>query len=130
MSDLLLVVAVAAVTYGSRVVLMAIPLEVPGGLFGRFLDVFPLALFIAIATSGLVAPEGTPEMSPGLAAAAGGGGWCSVVQAVTPGSSLRRCSPLLSGPSSGLLMQRSRTDTYGGGRPLVVCEWPRGLVQR
>jgi branched-subunit amino acid transport protein len=39
---------------------------------GRFLDVFPLALFIAIATSGLVAPEGTPAITPGLAAAAGG----------------------------------------------------------
>jgi branched-subunit amino acid transport protein len=39
---------------------------------GRFLDVFPLALFIAIATSGLVAPEGTPATTPGLAAAAGG----------------------------------------------------------
>ncbi len=72
MSDLLLVVGVAAVTYGSRVVLMASPFEVPGGLVGRFLDVFPLALFIAIATSGLVAPDGTPEVTPGLAAAAGG----------------------------------------------------------
>lgn len=72
MSDLLLVIGVAAITYGSRVVLMASPLTVPGGWVGRLLDVFPLALFIAIATSGLLAPEGTPAVTPGLAAAAGG----------------------------------------------------------
>jgi branched-subunit amino acid transport protein len=72
MNDLLLVLAVAIVTYGSRVALFVNPRIVPEGRLGRFLDVFPLALFIAIATSGLVAPEGNPEFSPGLAAAAGG----------------------------------------------------------
>lgn len=72
MSDLLLIIGVAAITYGSRVVLMASPLTVPRGWVGRFLDVFPLALFIAIATSGLLAPDGTPAITPGLGAAAGG----------------------------------------------------------
>ncbi len=72
MSDLLLVVGVAVITFASRALLMASPLPVPGGLVGRFLDVFPLALFVAIATSGLLAPEGSAEFGPGLAAALGG----------------------------------------------------------
>jgi branched-subunit amino acid transport protein len=54
------------------VVLLTTPWTVPGGRVGKFLDVFPLALFIAIATSGLLAPDGTPAVTPGLAAAAGG----------------------------------------------------------
>ncbi|HEY5889881.1 MAG TPA: AzlD domain-containing protein [Acidimicrobiia bacterium] len=72
MTDLFLVLGVAAITYGSRVALMTTRWTVPGGWIGRFLDVFPLALFIAIATSGLLAPDGTPAVTPGLAAAAGG----------------------------------------------------------
>lgn len=72
MSDVLLVVAVAAITFGTRVAFLLRPRPAPGGLVGRFLDVFPLALFIAIATTSLVAPEGTPELNPGLGAAAGG----------------------------------------------------------
>jgi branched-subunit amino acid transport protein len=54
------------------VVLLTTPWTVPGGGVGKFLDLFPLALFIAIATSGLLAPDGTPAVTPGLAAAAGG----------------------------------------------------------
>lgn len=72
MSDLGLVVAAAVVTYGSRVVFLARPREVPGGPLGRFVEVFPLALFVALATLGLVAPGGEPEVTPALAAAAGG----------------------------------------------------------
>ncbi|MFZ0625016.1 MAG: AzlD domain-containing protein [Acidimicrobiia bacterium] len=72
MSDLYLVLAVAMITYGSRVIFLIRPRPVPEGAIGRFLDVFPLALFIAIATSGLAAPHGAPEITPGLAAAAGG----------------------------------------------------------
>lgn len=72
MSDLYLVLGVAVITYVSRVVFLIRPRPVPAGLIGRFLDVFPLALFMAIATAGLVAPNGTPEVTPGLAAAAGG----------------------------------------------------------
>jgi hypothetical protein len=34
--------------------------------------VFPLALFIVIATSGLAAPAGEPAVTPALAAAVGG----------------------------------------------------------
>jgi branched-subunit amino acid transport protein len=71
-SDLALVIVVGVITFGSRLAFLLSPRPVPGGLVGRFLDVFPLALFMAIATSGLVAPEGTPAITPGLAAAAGG----------------------------------------------------------
>ncbi len=72
MSDLLLVVAVAAITFATRVAFLLRPRPAPGGIVGRFLDVFPLALFIAIATGSLVAPNGAPDLNPGLAAAAGG----------------------------------------------------------
>jgi branched-subunit amino acid transport protein len=71
-SDLALVLVVGVITFGSRLAFLISPRPVSEGLVGRFLDVFPLALFMAIATAGLVAPEGTPAITPGLAAAAGG----------------------------------------------------------
>ena len=40
---------------------------------GRFLDVFPVALFVAIAVNGLVAPVGSPELTANLFAGAGRG---------------------------------------------------------
>lgn len=72
MSDLALVLGVAAITFGTRVVFLLRPRAAPGGRVGRFLEVFPLALFIAIATNGLTAPAGTPELTAHLAAAIGG----------------------------------------------------------
>lgn len=72
MSDLALVITVAVITYASRAIFMIWPIPVGGGLFGRFLKVFPLALFISIATTGLLAPAGSPEMGPGVGAAVGG----------------------------------------------------------
>ncbi len=39
---------------------------------GRFLEVFPLALFVSLATLGLAAPDGTPAATPALAGAVGG----------------------------------------------------------
>jgi len=71
-SDLVLVVLVALITYASRLSFMFRPRPAPGGALGRFLDVFPLALFMAIAATGLAAPNGSPEISPALAAALGG----------------------------------------------------------
>ena len=50
-----MVVAVAAITYGTRVAFLLRPRSVPEGALGRFLDVFPLALFVAIAITGLAA---------------------------------------------------------------------------
>ena len=72
MSDFTLVLAVAAITYGTRVAFLLRPRPAPEGALGRFLDVFPLALFVAIAMTGLIAPEGEPALSPALAAALGG----------------------------------------------------------
>jgi branched-subunit amino acid transport protein len=72
MSDLALVLAVAAITYASRLAFLIRPRPVPESRLGRFIDVFPLALFIAIATAGLAAPEGSPQLTFGLAGAVGG----------------------------------------------------------
>ena len=72
MSDLLLVLAVAAITFATRIAFLIRPRPVPGGPLGRFLEVFPLALFLVIAASGLLAPEGVPAVTPALAGAAGG----------------------------------------------------------
>ncbi|NNC41011.1 MAG: AzlD domain-containing protein [Acidimicrobiia bacterium] len=72
MSDLALILAVAVVTFASRVVFLASPRTEPGGRVGRFLEVFPVALFIALATIGLAAPDGQPEVTVSMAAAAGG----------------------------------------------------------
>lgn len=72
MSDLVLVAAVAAITFGSRLAFLIRPRPVPQGALGRFLDVFPLALFVAIAATGMVAPDGEPAVTPALAAALGG----------------------------------------------------------
>ena len=72
MSDLALVLGVAVITFGTRVAFLLRPRAAPEGRIGRFLDVFPLALFIAIATSGLVAPWGSPELIANLAGALGG----------------------------------------------------------
>ena len=69
---MVLVVAVAAITYGTRLAFLIRPRPVPQGALGRFLDAFPLALFVAIAMTGLVAPEGQPAVTPALSAALGG----------------------------------------------------------
>jgi branched-subunit amino acid transport protein len=67
------VVVAAAVTYFCRASFMVLPgLPEPRGVWARFLDSFPLALFVSLATIGFVAPEGAPAVTPGLAAAAGG----------------------------------------------------------
>lgn len=72
MTDLTLILLVAVVTFSSRVVFLARRRPVPEGIVGRFLEVFPLALFVALATSGLVAPEGSLAVTPALGGAVGG----------------------------------------------------------
>jgi len=71
-TDVALIVLVAIITFSSRVVFLARSRPVPEGLVGRFLEVFPLALFIALATTGLAAPEGSLAITPALGGAAGG----------------------------------------------------------
>ena len=72
MSDLALVLGVAVITFGTRVAFLLKPRSAPGGRVGRFLEVFPLALFIAIATSGLIAPWGSAQFTANLVGAIGG----------------------------------------------------------
>jgi branched-subunit amino acid transport protein len=72
MSDLALIAVAAVITFSTRVAFLVRPRPAPGGWLGRFLDVFPLALFLAIATDALIAPSGSPEITPALAGAAGG----------------------------------------------------------
>ena len=72
MADLLLVLAMAAITYGSRVVFLARPGAPPAGIARRFLDRFPLALFVALAVSTLVVPGSEVAPAEGWAALAGG----------------------------------------------------------
>ena len=72
MTDLTLILVVAVITFGSRVVFLARRRPVPEGIVGRFLEVFPLALFIALATTGLAAPQGSVAVTPALGGAVGG----------------------------------------------------------
>jgi branched-subunit amino acid transport protein len=72
MNDLALVLGVAVITFGTRVAFLLKSRSAPGGRVGRFLAVFPLALFIAIATSGLIAPWGSAQLTANLAGAIGG----------------------------------------------------------
>jgi branched-subunit amino acid transport protein len=71
-SDLTLILLVAAITFASRVVFLARRRSGPEGMVGRFLEVFPLALFIALATNGLGAPDGALAVTPALGGAVGG----------------------------------------------------------
>ena len=72
MSDFVIVLGVAAITFASRMAFLLKPRAAPGGRLGRFLELFPLALFIAIATNGLAAPAAATELTANLAAAVGG----------------------------------------------------------
>lgn len=71
MSDLAVVLGVAVITFATRVSFLISPREAPSGRLGRFLDVFPVALFVAIAVNGLVAPMGSPELAANLFAVVG-----------------------------------------------------------
>ncbi|MGI9647684.1 MAG: AzlD domain-containing protein [Acidimicrobiia bacterium] len=72
MPDLVLILLMAAITFASRAIFLIWPRPAPVGLWGRFLETFPLALFVALATIGLAAPDGDVQGSVALVAAAGG----------------------------------------------------------
>ena len=72
MSHLLLIVLVAAITFGSRLSFMIRPLPDARVKENRFLEVFPTALFVALAATGFVAPDGSLDLSPAVAAGLGG----------------------------------------------------------
>jgi len=76
MSDLLLVLGMAVITYLSRAVFLARPGREPTGRAAAFLDRFPLALFVSLATAGLLVPDSGVDPVLGYAAFGGavGGG--------------------------------------------------------
>ena len=72
MSDLALVAVVAVITFASRASYLLRPPARAAPPSGRFLEVFPLALFVSLATVGLMAPDGSQGFAPALVAAGGG----------------------------------------------------------
>jgi len=72
------------ITYGSRVVLLARSGRALEGRIDSFLERFPLALFIALATATLLVPDS--DVEPALGYAAFGG-------AVAGGIVMRRSLP-------------------------------------
>ena len=72
MSDLALILAAGAITFASRAAFLVRPRAAWGGRVARFLDVFPLALFAAIATSEFVTGMGSGQPAVTIAAVAGG----------------------------------------------------------
>jgi len=71
-SHLMLIVLAAVITFASRLSFMVRPLPDARVKESRFLEVFPTALFVALAVNGFVAPEGTLDFGPALAAGLGG----------------------------------------------------------
>jgi branched-subunit amino acid transport protein len=71
-SHLVLIVLAAVITFASRLSFMVRPLPDARVKESRFLEVFPTALFVALAVNGFVAPEGTLDLSPAIAAGVGG----------------------------------------------------------
>ena len=72
MSHLVLIVLAAIITFASRLSFMLRPLADARVKESRFLEVFPTALFVALAVNGFVAPEGSLDLGPAMAAGIGG----------------------------------------------------------
>lgn len=69
MSNLVLILVVAIINFATRFSFLARPGNNRGS--NRFLDVFPVALFVSLAARDLFAPGGSLAVSPMLAAAGG-----------------------------------------------------------
>jgi branched-subunit amino acid transport protein len=69
LSHLLLILIIAVVNFVTRFSFLARPESQSSS--GRFLEVFPVALFVSLAARDLLAPEGSLDASPALAAAIG-----------------------------------------------------------
>jgi branched-subunit amino acid transport protein len=67
-----LIVLAAVITFASRLSFMLRPLPDSRVRENRFLEVFPTALFVALAVNGFVAPEGSLDLGPAVAAGIGG----------------------------------------------------------
>lgn len=84
MTDLSVVLAMAAIHYGCRVSLLARSGPGPAGRLALFLERFPLALFVSLATTTLLVPGEVSEPVWGYAALGG---------AVAGGLATRRSLP-------------------------------------
>lgn len=71
MTDLLVVLAMAAITYGCRASLLARSGPAPTGRLAAFLERFPLALFVSLAASTLLVPGKVSDPVLGYAGLAG-----------------------------------------------------------
>ncbi len=78
MSHVILIVLAAVITFASRLSFMLRPLSDSRVRESRFLEVFPAALFVALAVNGFVAPEGTLDLGPAVAAGIGGSAGASL----------------------------------------------------
>lgn len=72
MSHLLMIILMAVITFATRISFLLRPLPSARIRESRLLHVFPVALFVALAADGLLAPDGLLEVSPSLAAGVGG----------------------------------------------------------
>jgi branched-subunit amino acid transport protein len=71
-SNTTLIVVVALITFASRATFLLRPAQSEALSNSRFLSAFPVALFVAIATTGLAAPGGSIAVTPTLWAGVGG----------------------------------------------------------
>ena len=72
MGETLLLVGMAVVTFASRASFLVWRGALPEGPIRGVVRVFPLALFVVLATIGLAAPQGQPALTPALLAGIGG----------------------------------------------------------
>lgn len=72
MSHLVMIIVMALITFASRISFLWRPLPAERIRENKFLDVYPVALFVALAANGLLAPEGRLDITPAMAAGVGG----------------------------------------------------------
>lgn len=72
MSHLVMIILIALITFATRISFLLRPLPSERIRENKFLEVFPVALFVALAANGLLAPDGRLDFTPSLAAALGG----------------------------------------------------------
>ena len=71
MSHLLMIILMAVITFATRISFLLRPLPSARIRESRFLHVFPVALFVALAADGLLAPDGLLEFHRLLRLASG-----------------------------------------------------------
>lgn len=72
MSHLVMIILMAMITFATRISFLLRPVPAERLRESKFLEVFPGALFVALAANGLLAPDGRLSVTPALAAGVGG----------------------------------------------------------